>query len=68
MYNTMQMLENSYGDLDSCNEARIEHHREACTSVCKCVLPKSHPDCGKVDKSFCPCVVVVGGETQLDER
>ena len=35
-----------------------------CTSVCKCMLPKSRSDHENVDKSFCPCVVVVGEETE----
>ena len=35
-----------------------------CTSVCKCMLPKSRSDHRKVDKSWCPCDVVVDGETE----
>ena len=42
----------------------VKQVESACTSVCKCMLPKSCSDHGKVDKSFCPCVVVVGGETE----
>ena len=38
---------------------------EGSTSVFKCMLPKRHPNYGKVDKGFCFGVVVVGGETKV---